>query len=32
MEQQALQQGKDIHKMTLQEMDAIWNTIKQKQQ
>ena len=32
MEQQALQEGKDIHKMTLQEMDAIWNTIKQKQQ
>jgi XTP/dITP diphosphohydrolase len=32
MEQQVLQQGKDIHKMTLQEMDAIWNTIKQKQQ
>ena len=32
MEQQALQQGKDIHKMTLQEMDAIWTTIKQKQQ
>ena len=32
MEQQALQEGKDIHKMTLQEMDDIWNTIKQKQQ
>ena len=29
IEQQALQQGKDIHKMTLQEMDAIWNTIKE---
>lgn len=29
MEQQALQSGKDIHTMTLQEMDAIWNIIKQ---
>ncbi len=29
MEQQALQNGKDLHNMTLQEMDAIWNTIKQ---
>jgi MazG family protein len=29
MEQQALQQGKDLNKMTLEEMDAIWNTIKQ---
>lgn len=29
MEQQALQSGKDLHQMTLQEMDAIWNTIKQ---
>src|SRR5687767_2603307 len=28
MEQQALQSGKDLHKMTLQEMDAIWNSIK----
>jgi XTP/dITP diphosphohydrolase len=28
MEQQALQSGKDLHDMTLQEMDAIWNTIK----
>jgi XTP/dITP diphosphohydrolase len=29
MEQQVLQSGKDIHAMTLQEMDAIWNIIKQ---
>lgn len=29
MEQLALQQGKDLHSMTLQEMDAIWNSIKQ---
>lgn len=29
MEQQALQSGKDLHDMTLGEMDAIWNTIKQ---
>lgn len=29
MEQQALQSGKELHNMTLQEMDAIWNTIKQ---
>ncbi len=29
MEQQALQNGKDLHDMTLGEMDAIWNTIKQ---
>jgi MazG family protein len=29
MEQKALQQGKDLNQMTLQEMDAIWNTIKQ---
>ncbi|NOT50550.1 MAG: nucleoside triphosphate pyrophosphohydrolase [Chitinophagaceae bacterium] len=28
MEQQALQSGKDLHTMTLQEMDAIWNSIK----
>jgi MazG family protein len=28
MEQQALQNGKNLHQMTLQEMDAIWNTIK----
>ncbi len=32
MEQAALQNGKDLTKMTLQEMDAIWNTIKQRQQ
>ncbi len=31
MEQQALKEGKDIHKMTLQEMDAIWNNIKKQQ-
>lgn len=31
MEQQALQEGKDIHSMTLQEMDAIWNNIKKQQ-
>lgn len=29
MEQQALQNGKDLRQMTLQEMDAIWNQIKQ---
>jgi len=29
MEQQALSSGKDLEKMTLQEMDAIWNSIKQ---
>lgn len=28
MEQQALQSGKDLYTMTLQEMDAIWNSIK----
>ncbi|MBC7874117.1 MAG: nucleoside triphosphate pyrophosphohydrolase [Ferruginibacter sp.] len=32
MEQQALQSGKDLNSMTLQEMDAIWNTIKQQRQ
>ena len=31
MEKEALQNGKDLTNMTLQEMDAIWNTIKQKQ-
>jgi XTP/dITP diphosphohydrolase len=31
MEQEALHNGKDLTKMTLQEMDAIWNTIKQRQ-
>jgi XTP/dITP diphosphohydrolase len=30
MEQVALQQGKDLPAMTLHEMDAIWNNIKQK--
>lgn len=29
MEQQAMQHGKDLDKMSLQEMDEIWNTIKQ---
>jgi XTP/dITP diphosphohydrolase len=29
MEQQALNSGKDLHQMTLEEMDAIWNSIKQ---
>jgi len=28
MEEAALQGGKDLHSMTLEEMDAIWNTIK----
>jgi XTP/dITP diphosphohydrolase len=31
MEQEALHNGKDLTKMTLQEMDIIWNTIKQRQ-
>ncbi len=31
MEQQAIQSGKDLQQMTLQEMDAIWNAIKQQQ-
>jgi XTP/dITP diphosphohydrolase len=30
MEQQALQNGKDLASMTLDEMDAIWNSIKNK--
>ncbi|MGN6293729.1 MAG: nucleoside triphosphate pyrophosphohydrolase [Chitinophagaceae bacterium] len=29
MEQQAIKQGKDLAKMSLEEMDAIWNSIKQ---
>jgi XTP/dITP diphosphohydrolase len=29
MEQQAMASGKDLEKMTLDEMDAIWNSIKQ---
>lgn len=29
MEEQALQSGKDLHAMTLEEMDSIWNIIKQ---
>ena len=32
MEQQALSEGKDLQKMTLTEMDSIWNTIKQQGQ
>ena len=31
MEQEALQTGKDLNTMTLEEMDAIWNAIKQQQ-
>jgi len=29
MEEKALASGRDLHNMTLQEMDAIWNQIKQ---
>ena len=32
MEQQAMQTGKDLRSMSLEEMDAIWNTVKQQQQ
>lgn len=32
MEQQALQSGKNLDAMTLEEMDAIWNIIKQQRQ
>ena len=32
MEQRALKNGKDLHQMTLQEMDTIWNTIKKQQE
>lgn len=32
MEQQAIQSGKHLNDMTLQEMDAIWNNIKQQRQ
>ncbi len=32
MEAKALQQGKALQEMTLEEMDAIWNSIKQQQQ
>jgi MazG family protein len=32
MEQQALTSGKDLQEMTLDEMDAIWNSIKQQRQ
>ena len=31
MEQVALKQGRDLSQMSLQEMDAIWNNIKQRQ-
>jgi len=31
MEQEALQHGRDLSQMSLQEMDAIWNNIKQRQ-
>jgi XTP/dITP diphosphohydrolase len=30
MEQEALKGGRDLKNMSLQEMDAIWNTIKQR--
>jgi XTP/dITP diphosphohydrolase len=29
MEEKAMQSGKNLDSMTLEEMDAIWNTIKQ---
>lgn len=29
MEEKAMQNGKDLHSMSLQEMDAIWNIVKQ---
>jgi uncharacterized protein YabN with tetrapyrrole methylase and pyrophosphatase domain len=32
MEQQAMNNGKELHQMSLQEMDAIWNTIKQQRE
>ncbi|HEX2534963.1 MAG TPA: nucleoside triphosphate pyrophosphohydrolase [Chitinophagaceae bacterium] len=32
MEEKALATGKDLNSMTLEEMDAIWNSIKQQQQ
>jgi len=32
MEQQAMASGKDLDKMTLEEMDAIWNSIKRQSQ
>ena len=32
MEQQAINNGKQLHQMSLQEMDAIWNTIKQQRE
>jgi len=32
MEEQALADGKDLHAMSLKEMDAIWNAIKQQRQ
>jgi XTP/dITP diphosphohydrolase len=32
MEQQALENGKELNQMTLQEMDAVWNAIKQQRE
>ena len=32
MEEKAMQNGMDLQNMTLQEMDALWNSIKQQQQ
>ena len=32
MEEKAMQNGRDLQSMTLQEMDALWNSIKQQQQ
>jgi MazG family protein len=32
MEQKALKEGKDLDKMSLEEMDAIWNSIKQQRE
>jgi uncharacterized protein YabN with tetrapyrrole methylase and pyrophosphatase domain len=31
MEKAALQSGKDLHTMTLEEMDDIWNAIKRQE-
>jgi XTP/dITP diphosphohydrolase len=31
MEQKALKKGKELSQMTLQEMDAIWNTVKRQE-
>jgi XTP/dITP diphosphohydrolase len=32
MEQQAMEKGKNLDKMSLEEMDAIWNSIKQQRE